>query len=129
MTAATAKRTILVVDDEPDVVTFLTTLLQDNGYETVTASTGAEAMQRIREKRPDLVTLDITMPEKSGVGAYRDIKTDPALASIPVVIVTGISDEFQKFISGRKAVPPPDAYLSKPIVEQTFLETIRKLLG
>jgi CheY-like chemotaxis protein len=129
MADVTRKRTILVVDDEPDVVTFLTTLLQDHGYETSSAATGAEAMQRIRAARPDLVTLDITMPEQSGVKTYRQIKENPALATIPVVIVTGVTDDFKGFISSRKQVPPPDGYVSKPIVEQTFLELIRKLLG
>jgi CheY-like chemotaxis protein len=128
MADVTRKRTILVVDDEPDVVTFLTTLLQDHGYETSSAATGAEAMQRIRAARPDLVTLDITMPEQSGVKTYRQIKENPALATIPVVIVTGVTDDFKGFISSRKQVPPPDGYVSKPIVEQTFLELIRKLL-
>jgi CheY-like chemotaxis protein len=129
MADTTPKRRILVVDDEPDVVTFLTTLLEDNGYETASAGNGAEALRRIRERRPDLVTLDVTMPEQSGVKTFRELKTDPALKGIPVVIVTGVTGDFQKFISERKAVPPPDAYLAKPIAEAVFLETIRKLLG
>jgi CheY-like chemotaxis protein len=123
------KARVLVVDDEPDVVTFLTTLLQDHGFETSSAATGAEALRSIRAARPDVVTLDITMPEQSGVKAYREIKTDPSLKDLPVVIVTGVSDDFQKFISTRKQVPPPDGFLAKPIVPETFLATIRKLLA
>ena len=123
------KRKVLVVDDEPDVRTFLTTLLEDNGYETVTANTGAEALQSIRTARPDLVTLDITMPEQSGVRAYRDIKTDPELKNLPVVIVTGVSDDFKTFISTRGQVPPPDGFVSKPIDKAILLELVRKLAG
>ena len=123
------KRKVLVVDDEPDVRTFLTTLLEDNGYETVTANTGAEALQSIRTARPDLVTLDITMPEQSGVRAYRDIKTDPELKNLPVVIVTGVSDDFKTFISTRGQVPPPDGFGSKPIDKAILLELVRKLAG
>ena len=123
------KRKVLVVDDEPDVRTFLTTLLEDNGYETVTANTGAEALQSVRAARPDLVTLDITMPEQSGVRAYRELKTDPALKDLPVVIVTGVSDDFKTFISTRGQVPPPDGFVSKPIDKAILLELVRKLAG
>ena len=121
------KKTILVVDDEPDVLTFLTTLLQDNGYETVTAVNGEEALGRVKEKRPDLVSLDITMPETSGVRFYRNIKESEDWKNIPIIIVTGISSDFEKFISSRKQVPPPEGYVSKPIDETEFLELIRKL--
>ena len=121
------KRTILVVDDEPDVLTFLTTLLQDNGYETMTAENGEEAFDRVKEKRPVLVSLDITMPETSGVRFYRNVKESEDWKDIPIIIVTGISGEFEKFISTRKQVPPPEGYVSKPIDEKEFLELIKKL--
>ena len=74
MADANRKRKVLVVDDEPDVRTFLTTLLEDNGYETVTANTGAEALRSVRAARPDLITLDITMPEQSRMRAYLELK-------------------------------------------------------
>ena len=122
------KKTILVVDDEPDVLTFLTTLLQDNGYETMTAENGEEAFDRVKEKRPDLVSLDITMPETSGVRFYRNIKESEDWKGIPIIIVTGISGEFEKFISTRKQVPPPEGYISKPIDEQELLGLIKKLI-
>jgi two-component system phosphate regulon response regulator PhoB len=121
------KKTILVVDDETDVQTFLTTLLQDNGYETMTAENGEEALERIKGKRPDLVSLDITMPETSGVRFYRNIRESGEWKAIPVIIVTGISEEFEKFISTRKQVPPPEGYVSKPINEKEFLDLVKKL--
>jgi CheY-like chemotaxis protein len=120
---------ILVVDDEEDMIVFLTTLLEDHGYATMTARDGAEAMTRVRAERPDLITLDVTMPAQSGVRTYRELKTDPALATIPVVIVTGISQDFQQFISSRKQVPPPDGYVSKPIDQQRFLTLVQQLLS
>ena len=126
--ADTPKHKILVVDDEPDAVTFLRTLLEDNGFATLSASTGVEAMERIRADHPVLVTLDINMPEQSGVKTYRDMKSDPALARIPVVIVTGLAEDFKHFISTRRQVPPPEGYLSKPINGQFFVDTIRRLL-
>lgn len=121
------KKKILVVDDESDVLTFLTTLLDDNGYETMTAENGEEALERVKGSRPDLVTLDITMPETSGVRFYRNMKESNDWNSIPIVIVTGISSDFEKFISTRKQVPPPEGYVAKPIDEKEILELIKKL--
>jgi CheY-like chemotaxis protein len=126
---------ILVVDDEPHVVTYLETLLQDYGYTTTSASNGKEAMQRIQEERPDLVCLDVSMPEESGVRCYRNLRENPDLSSIPVVIVTAVTgyggdpEPFKHFLSTRKQVPPPDGYLSKPIDKQEFLETVGKALS
>ena len=122
------KKKIIIIDDDPDIVTFLTTLLQDNGYDTVSACNGQEGLDRTRAERPDLILLDITMPEKSGVRYYRDIKGDDDLKSIPVVMVTGVMKEFERFISSRKQVPPPDGYISKPVDKDELLATIAKLL-
>ncbi|MBI5533818.1 MAG: response regulator [Deltaproteobacteria bacterium] len=127
--ADNGKKKVLIVDDEPDIVTFLSVLLEDNGFSVATASTGLEAMSRIRAERPDLITLDITMPEQSGVRTYREIKSDPALAGIPVIIVTGVADEFQKFLSTRKQVPPPEGYVSKPIEAEALIALARRLVG
>ena len=125
----TSGKTILVVDDEQDVITFLSALLEDNGYAVIAAHDGAEALARARAERPDLITLDITMPSQSGVRAYRDLKADPALARIPVVIVTGIENEFERFISTRRQVPPPEGYLSKPVDQERLLTLVRHLLA
>jgi CheY-like chemotaxis protein len=128
------RRKILVLDDETSVVTYLETLLQDNGYDTVSAGDGREGMEKAKSEKPDLITLDISMPEESGVRFYRDLKGDPELASIPVVIVTGVSgyggrpEDFQKFISSRKQVPPPDGFIPKPIDRDELLQAIKALL-
>jgi len=122
-------KTVLVVDDDPDARDFLSTVLQDNGYGTVTANDGAEALAAIEQSRPDLVLLDITMPEKSGVAVYRKIKEDDQLKAIPVIIVTGMSDEFEKFISTRRQVPPPEGYISKPVDHEQFLELVKEQIG
>jgi CheY-like chemotaxis protein len=126
---AEGAKTILVVDDDPDTRAFLTTVLQDNGFATVTAEDGVQALARIEEKAPDLIALDITMPEKSGVAVFRKVKEDNRFKSIPVIIITGVSDEFEKFISSRRQVPPPDAYISKPVEPDDLVKKVRKLLG
>jgi CheY-like chemotaxis protein len=128
------RKKILVVDDEPNVVAYLETLLQDNGYETVAASNGREGMERVEAEKPHLVCLDITMPRESGIQFYRDLKENPAMQAIPVVIVTAVTgyggdpDGLKKFLSTRRHVPPPEAYFHKPIDKEDFLAKIRQLL-
>lgn len=124
---AAEKKTILVVDDEPDVRTFLSTLFEDSGYATVMAQDGNEALSKVKEKAPDLVTLDITMPNKSGVKFYREMKESAEWRKVPIIIVTGVSGEFKTFISTRKQVPPPEGYLSKPIDKTEILKLVKKL--
>ena len=122
-------KTVLVVDDDPDAREFLTTVLQDNGFAAVTAKDGTEAIAMIEQAAPDLVALDITMPEKSVVAVYRRLKEDEQLKRIPVIIVTGISDDFKKFISTRRQVPPPEGYISKPVDHEEFLRMVKEFLG
>ena len=120
-------KTVLVVDDDPDAREYLTTVLQDNGFMFTTANDGAEAIAALEKEVPDLVALDISMPEKSGVAVYRKLKEDERLKSIPVIIITGISDEFERFISSRRQVPPPEGYISKPVDAEQFLRKVREL--
>ncbi len=134
MSSTGETKKILIVDDEPDVVSYLEMLLRDNGYETVSASNGREGIEVARQERPDLVTLDVSMPEASGTRFYRDIRSDSDLASIPVVIVTAVTGYggdkygYEKFLSGRRLVPPPDGFFPKPIDPEPFLKTITELL-
>jgi CheY-like chemotaxis protein len=130
----TAKR-VLVVDDEADVVSYLVMLLRDSGYETITAADGTEALEKLRAEKPDLVTLDISMPKASGTRFYKEVKTDPELAPIPVVIVTAVTGyggdryAYEKFIGNRKLVPPPEGFFPKPIDREAFLAAVRGLLA
>ena len=128
-------KTVLVVDDEPSVVTYLTTLLEDDGYGTLSAEDGIEGMRLAVEKKPDLVLLDINMPKKSGVRMYRELKEDETLASTPVIIVTAVTgyggnpEEFHRFIASRKHVPPPEGFVAKPIEREAFLNLVRQIIG
>jgi CheY-like chemotaxis protein len=130
-----SKQRILVVDDEPHVVTYLETLLQDNGYETAAASNGREGMDKVRAQRPHLICLDITMPEESGMRFYRDLKDDPVLHTIPVIIVTAVTgyggdpEGLKKFLNTRHQVPPPEGYFSKPIEKNEFIAKVKQLLS
>ena len=126
---------ILIVDDEPDIVSYLEMILQDQGYDTVTAGNGNEALEVVKREKPALVTLDITMPEASGTRFYKEMRTDPELAGIPVIIVTAVTGlggdkyAYEKFISNRRLVPAPEGFFPKPIDREEFLEAIDELLG
>jgi len=120
---------ILVVDDEPDVVTYLTILLEDHGFKVVAAADGQEGMLKAVSEKPDLITLDITMPAESGVRLFRDLQENPATAAIPVIIITGISHDFKRFLETRRQIHPPAGYFEKPIHPELLIAKIRELLG
>jgi DNA-binding response OmpR family regulator len=122
-------RTILVIDDDPDVVSYLESVLTDNGYTVVTAADGGEGLRLMRERRPDLVCLDIAMPEPSGVRVYREMCDDPELSHIPVVMITGVLPQFKEFIHHRKRVPPPAGYIQKPFDVEELVRTVEGVLS
>ena len=118
---------ILVVDDDPDAREFLRTVLADEEAIIIEAEDGVEALEIARREKPDLVTLDITMPGKGGAQVYEEMRLDPDLRSVPVCIVSG-QPELRKLIYQR-VVPPPDGYLDKPINEDALLLIVKKLLA
>jgi len=123
------KKKILIVDDEQDLLTFLSALFRDNGYDIVTAVNGVEGFGLAREEKPDLITLDMTMPEQSGVRTYRDLKADPELQRIPVIIITAIGDEMKSFLDRRRQIPEPEGFMAKPVDKEELLEMIAGLLA
>jgi DNA-binding response OmpR family regulator len=129
VSSASGKKKVLIVDDEPDVVTFLSSLLEDNGFEALSARDGEEGFRKTRAEHPDLISLDISMPHESGVRMYRDVVETAETADIPVIIVTGISRDFKQFIYGRKHLKPPDGYFEKPIDKEEFLAKVKSLVG
>ncbi len=122
-------KTVLIVDDEADVTAYLSALLQDNGYNTITAGNGKEGFAKAKAEKPNLILLDITMPEESGVRMFRNVQEDPDTTAIPVIIVTGISSSFRGFIHSRKVVKPPAAYFDKPIDNEEFVAKVKEILG
>jgi two-component system, OmpR family, phosphate regulon response regulator PhoB len=128
-------KTILVVDDDPDVRTFVVTVLEENQYTPLVACDGVEGLEMIRKHTPDLVILDVLMPRGSGIRLYRQLKTDDALKSVPVIMFTGIA--LRSFLKSQKVleefkgekVPEPDIYLEKPVEPQELVDAIRKKLA
>jgi len=131
------KKKILIVDDEPDVLTYLVSLFEDNDYTTVSARDGKEGMEKVQSEKPDLITLDISMPEKSGVRFYREMRSNPELEKIPIVIVTGVESthdggsgaDFERFLGTRRRVPPPNGFIMKPVDADKLLSTVADLLN
>ena len=120
-----AKRVLIVEDNELNMKLF-NDLLEANGYGTIQTRSGVEAVELIRTHRPDLVLMDIQLPEVSGLEVIRWIKDDEALRHIPVIAITAFAmkgDE-EKILQGGC-----EAYLSKPISVVKFLETVRLYLS
>jgi len=123
---------ILIVDDEPDVVSYLTVVLKNAGYETSSANKVEEALELVEQIEPDLICLDIMMPRESGISMYTKLKQDKARRDIPVLIISGAMPEnefdFRSLIDDD-SIPPPAAYLEKPIVVERFLDVVENILG
>jgi CheY-like chemotaxis protein len=119
-------KTILIVDDEPSVIAYLRALLEDNGYSVLSAGNGKDGFEQAKANHPDLILLDITMPEESGVRMFRNLQETDDTMNIPVFIVTGISHDFKGFIESRKQVQPPAAYFDKPVDKEELLTKIKE---
>ena len=128
-----AKR-VLVVEDEPDFAAGLRAILEAAGYVVATANDCEDAFAQACQDKPDLITLDIQMPGKSGVHFYRKLKADGAFRDVPVVVVTGLTRDDRDMetlihsLLEPGNVPPPQAYLEKPIEGPSFLKTIEDAL-
>jgi Fe-S oxidoreductase len=123
---ALAGRKILVVDDEPDVLVFYSSVLGDNGATVLEASDGDTALELALKERPDLITLDLSMPGTDGGAVFEKLRHDPELSEIRVCIITG-KPELRRLIYDRP-VSPPEGYLDKPVDEETLLRNVRKIL-
>lgn len=105
---------VMVVDDEPDTVTFLRTWLEDMGYETCAESDPERVVEAALERKPDLLLLDVNMPSQSGIEVYRRLRETQPLCGLPVIFITGATD-FHLFGRACSPLPEPAARIEKPI--------------
>jgi len=126
---------VLNVDDDVDTRTFVSTVLEENGYIPILAKDGEEGMRKVREETPDLIILDILMPKESGIRMYHELKTDSSLKDIPIIVLSAISK--RTFLRsqvaltefGDETIPEPQAYLEKPVEPEDLAEILKKILG
>jgi CheY-like chemotaxis protein len=113
--------TVMVVDDEADVRAFLTAVLEKSGYRVVTAKDGGQALAMAEKEKPDLIVLDLQMPDQTGTDFYRRLMKQEALRDTPIIVVSGLA--------GRHlAVSRPYAVFDKPIVPEEFAATVERAL-
>lgn len=132
MASASEKR-ILVVDDEPDVRNFLAACIEDAGFDVETAIDGVDALEKVEANTPDLMTLDMVMPRKSGIKVIRTLRENEKWAKLPVIVITahardemGSEDikEFNAFASGLR----PRYTLEKPVTPERLVKSICDIL-
>ena len=129
MTEASQK-TVLVVDDEEDVRQFLTIALTEAGFKVITANDGAQALEKVKQQKPDLISLDLVMPEHSGAKFYHNLSKNKEWAKIPILIVTGHArDDLGKADLKDLTMSGPGIYLEKPVKPTNYIAAIKKLLG
>jgi two-component system cell cycle response regulator DivK len=118
-------KTILIIEDNDLNLKLFRDLLNANGYETVETKEGLNALELAKRKMPDLILMDIQLPEISGLDVTRMIKADPDVCDIPVIAVTAFAmkDDEEKILRAGC-----EAYISKPISIASFLETVKQFL-
>jgi CheY-like chemotaxis protein len=135
---------ILIVDDEPDSIDFMASILENHGYDYLTATNGIEGLELARDEKPSLILLDLIMPEKSGITMFRELKKDPELSHVPVIVVSGATEmtgvSFKNFRikqspheapdagegGERMRLTGPEAYVDKPIDPDKLLRAIKE---
>ena len=120
----------LVVDDESDVRRYLRTALEDDGFEVEEATDGKSALEAVKRRRPDLISLDLVMPGFSGARFHRELLKNPEWAKIPILIVTGHArDDLGKADFDELTMSGPGIYLEKPVKPAAYVAAARKLAG
>ena len=125
-------KTILIVDDEPDAIDFAREVLEGEGYKVITAPDGAKGLTTMRSEKPDLVILDVQMPEMDGFQVFQEMKRDSVLKALPVVMLTGIREKVGIGFSAGEMKDymgnQPNGYIEKPIDPAKLRETITGIL-
>lgn len=113
---------IMIVDDDPEIRSYLTELLTDNGYAVVAAADGSEAEDLAIQEKPDLITLDLEMPQEWGPKFYRKLTQNPELKRIPVVVISGLN-------ANKYAIQKAVASLTKPFDPDQLIKIVKENIG
>jgi CheY-like chemotaxis protein len=120
---------ILIIDDEKDMRTYLGTLFRKEGFEIESASNGEEGIALAKSFQPDLITLDVMMPKKSGLKAYTELRTSAETKDIPIIVLTGLTKQEDFFGENLGELPRPNALVEKPIDRDKFIEVAKQVMG
>jgi len=144
---------VLVVDDDQNTVKYLSVLLGEHGYETVSACDGAEGLEQIKRAKPDLIVLDVMMPKKSGFVLLKQLKRDERYKDLPVLMLSGVSGLLEEFRAHtetpsdkpydhlRQAMKKtiqdmreeglvgPEMFMDKPVAPDAFIAKVNQLIG
>ncbi len=121
-----AKR-VVCIEDEPEMIDLVRLILGRKGFEVIGANGGVEGLEAVRREKPDLVLLDLMMPDMDGWEVYQQIKADESLRHIPVVVVTAKAQSIDKVLGLH--IAKVDDYITKPFGPQELLESVAKILG
>ena len=123
---AKGKKTILLIEDEPDQIMMVALRLERHGYAVISAQSGVEGLEKARKLKPDLILLDLMMPDFNGWDVYREMKNDDTLSSVPVIVVAAnIPDRNRTIIDN---LPPVDDYITKPFDVEQLIRSVENFL-
>ncbi len=124
---------IMIIDDEPDIRTYLMTALEDEGYDTCTVDEEKPVETEIRLNKPDLIILDIMMPKRSGISIYKELRSVDEFKNIPIVLLSGMSPakdfipEGFRGLVDDESISVPDGFLEKPVQLPVLLHLVEKI--
>jgi len=116
---------VLIVEDEPDIASLIVHHLSRDGFRCRTATTGAEALSRVRSATPDLIVLDLMLPEMGGLEVCRRLRGDPATAAVPIIMLTAKADEVDRIVGLEMGA---DDYVAKPFSPKELVARVRAVL-
>ena len=123
----TTNKRILVIEDEAEMIDLTRIVLEREGYEVIGAVGGSRGLELVKKERPDLILLDLMMPDIGGWEVYRQMKADAELEHIPVIVVTAKAQSIDKVLGLQ--VAKVDDYITKPFGPKELLESIKRILN
>lgn len=122
-----AQKRVVCIEDEPEMIDLVRLILGRKGFRVIGANGGIEGIDAVRKEKPDLVLLDLMMPDMDGWEVYQQMKADPELRAIPVVVVTAKAQSIDKVLGLH--IAKVDDYITKPFGPQELLESVEKILS
>jgi len=125
------KKYVLIVDDDPDLVETVCMMLEDKGYEVGKAYDGVEGKEAIKERRPDLLVLDVMMPRKDGYKLCAELKADSATRDIPIILLTAVGEAVPttSYTHAQGMSTEAEEYIPKPVDSKTLVEAVESFFG